>query len=76
MTDFTTDQSVLDFFHEPIAINPMFSKKKQTANDMALRDGKPMVVVNMGNGAYEIYPKSVAIKWEKEWVYDTEGALL
>lgn len=72
MTDFATDQAVLDFFHEPKPSNPMLSKKKQTANDMALRDGKPMVVVNMGNGAYEIYPKSVAVQWKKKWVYDTE----
>ena len=43
--------------------NPILSKKKQIADEMALRDGKTYVVVNMGNGAYEIYPKSVAVKW-------------
>ena len=74
-------QAIADFWrvaekNEPKPENTILSKKKQTADDMALRDNKPMVVVNMGNGAYEIYPKSVAVKWGREWEYDTEGTLL
>jgi hypothetical protein len=71
MTDFTNDQPVLELFHEPKPYNPILSKKKKTANDMALRDNKPMVVVSMGHGSYEIYPKSIAEKWEKPWVYES-----
>lgn len=77
MTDFATDQSILDFYQEPecngmMPVKQVPNKKIETAHKMALDNGKPMVVVDMGNGAYEIYPKSVAVKWEKEWEYDTE----
>lgn len=72
------NQAILDFWRvaeksEPKPVNPILSKKKQTAEHMALTIGKPMVVVDMGNGAYEIYPKSVAVKCGREWEYDTEG---
>lgn len=71
-----TEQAILDFyrvtaFHEPKPADLMLSKKKEAANSMALRDGKPYVVISIGHGAYEIYPKSVAEKWERKWVYES-----
>lgn len=72
-----TDQAILDFWRvaersDPRPTNPILSKKKQTADEMAFKYGYPMVVVDLGNEAYEIYPKSVAVKWDRKWVYGTK----
>lgn len=73
------DQAVLDFLRvaeyveKKLLSNSMLSKKKQTADEMALKFGYSMVVVGMKNGSYEIYPKSVAIQSKRMYLYETDG---
>jgi len=68
-------QAILDFqrLADKVTAPSKLEYWSERARILASKLGYPVVVVNMRNGAYELYPKSIATKWGREWDYCTDG---
>ena len=68
-------QAILDFYRVADKSNKPSKLEywSERARILASKLGYPVVVINMRNGAYELYPKSIADKWGREWDYCTDG---